>query len=400
MNRIVNVVALVCAVSVSLSVVSCRPDPGEQLTRIRMPGTETEATTPIAAPVYANVQSDEYRPGAGPENVLLVINKASDESREIGTYYRVKRKIPADNVLQIDVSRTENIGETEFNIGIKGPVEEAIQKIRTPINYIVLTSGIPLRVGDNNGVSVDGQLAVMNLNLKPMSSPEPPEIQRNRNPYFGARDSFASSKYKMYLVTRLTGYTVADARKLVDNSLAATRKDGPFFFDMAENRRSTSYGQLQSLMQKAHSELSSRGFESLIDDTDEFVVPANPVMGYITWGSNDAAFNREKYKKVRFLPGAICETFVSTSARTFQRTDEGQSLIADLIESGVTGVKGYVSEPYTFALARPDILFDRYTRGFNLAESFYAASPVINWKDLVIGDPLCRPYAAASVESR
>jgi hypothetical protein len=29
----------------------------------------------------------------------------------------------------------------------------------------------------------------------------------------------------------------------------------------------------------------------------------------------------------------------------------------------------------------------------NLAEAFYAASPVIRWKDVVIGDPLCRPYA-------
>jgi len=28
----------------------------------------------------------------------------------------------------------------------------------------------------------------------------------------------------------------------------------------------------------------------------------------------------------------------------------------------------------------------------NLAESFYAASLVAKWKDVVIGDPLCRPY--------
>ncbi len=35
----------------------------------------------------------------------------------------------------------------------------------------------------------------------------------------------------------------------------------------------------------------------------------------------------------------------------------------DLIAQGVTGVKGYVSEPYTYALAKPEILFDRYLRG-------------------------------------
>ncbi len=64
-----------------------------------------------------------------------------------------------------------------------------------------------------------------------------------------------------------------------------------------------------------------------------------------------------------------------------------------MVSGGATGVKGYVSEPFTFALCRPDVLFDRYTRGFNLAESFYCASPVIKWKDIVLGDPLCAPYA-------
>jgi uncharacterized protein (TIGR03790 family) len=87
------------------------------------------------------------------------------------------------------------------------------------------------------------------------------------------------------------------------------------------------------------------------------------------------------------------ETFVSTSGHTFNKIDKWwQSLIVDLIDQGVTGVKGYVSEPFTFALARPDILFDRYTSGYNLAESFSMASPILKWKDVVIGDPLCRPY--------
>jgi len=73
--------------------------------------------------------------------------------------------------------------------------------------------------------------------------------------------------------------------------------------------------------------------------------------------------------------------------------EKGQSLIGDLIRKGVTGVKGYVTEPYSVALARPEVLFERYTAGFNLAESFYMASILTNWKDIVIGDPLCAPYA-------
>jgi hypothetical protein len=43
------------------------------------------------------------------------------------------------------------------------------------------------------------------------------------------------------------------------------------------------------------------------------------------------------------------------------------------------------------AIASPTILLDRYTRGWTLAESFYAASRFVGWEDIVIGDPLCQP---------
>ncbi len=35
---------------------------------------------------------------------------------------------------------------------------------------------------------------------------------------------------------------------------------------------------------------------------------------------------------------------------------------------------------------------DRYTSGYTMAESFYAASHFVGWEDVVIGDPLCSPY--------
>jgi hypothetical protein len=35
---------------------------------------------------------------------------------------------------------------------------------------------------------------------------------------------------------------------------------------------------------------------------------------------------------------------------------------------------------------------DRYTAGYTMVESFYAASHFVGWEDVVIGDPLCCPY--------
>jgi hypothetical protein len=66
--------------------------------------------------------------------------------------------------------------------------------------------------------------------------------------------------------------------------------------------------------------------------------------------------------------------------------------MVDLIAHGLTGAKGYTDEPLLQAIASPTIVFDRYTDGYTLAESFYAASHFVGWEDVVIGDPLCSPY--------
>jgi len=348
---------------------------------------------PIVYPVTAMETPAVAAPDDQAKRVLLVINSSSAESREIGAYYRIKRQIPKENVVMISVSTTENVDQSEYQNGMLGPIQAAIKASRNTIDYIVLTSGTPIRLENDNGFSVDGHLATMNMAMSPIKELTAAEITRCRNPYYGSTEPFTSKKFNMYLVTRLIGYTIDDAKKLVDNSLAATSVDGPFFLDQASNRTEGGYGQLQMLMRRSYDNLRAKKMDVQLDETKEFILPARPLMGYVSWGSNDGAFNGDTYKKIQFLPGAICETFVSTSARTFRPTTGGQSLIADLIKSGVTGVKGYVSEPYTFALAQPDILFDRYVVGFNLADSFYAASPVIKWKDIVIGDPLCQPYA-------
>ncbi len=95
-----------------------------------------------------------------------------------------------------------------------------------------------------------------------------------------------------------------------------------------------------------------------------------------------------------WVPGSIAETAVSTGGRSFTYgTSYGQSLIADLIMDGVTGVKGYVFEPYLNAVAHADILFDAYTNGYTLSESYMMASQLaLSWQDTIVGDPKLAPY--------
>ena len=92
--------------------------------------------------------------------------------------------------------------------------------------------------------------------------------------------------------------------------------------------------------------------------------------------------------------GSIAETAVSTGGRSFSiDTAYGQSLVADLLEDGVSGVKGYVYEPYLTAVGSPSMLMNMYAQGFNLAESHAAANLQTSWMGVTVGDPKMAPYA-------
>lgn len=341
----------------------------------------------------AALENEPLAPQADASRVLVVGNEASVESVEIAAYYRQKRSIPRTNLLLINCTTKEDVSPGEYADKIEKPIRDAIAKSRDRIDFIVLTKGVPIRIGNTMSGSVDARIGAMNLGIPDYDGRDENDLKKALNPYYGKDEPFSSEKYNMYLVCRLDGYTLAHAKRLVDLSLAAKPQKGLFFFDEADNRKSGGYQEMQAMLGQASEMLAGKGFRSELEQTALFAAPGESLMGYSSWGSNDGAFDVGRYKSLRFYPGALAETFVSTSGRTFNPTTGGQSLIADLIEGGVTGVKGYVSEPYTFALAQPHILFDRYTSGRNLAESFYSASQVVMWKDVVIGDPLCSPYA-------
>ncbi len=237
------------------------------------------------------------------------------------------------------------------------------------------------------------------------------------NRFWNSKVRFSHAAFGGYLVARLDGYTVQEAEGLTTRSIASerTKPTGPILIDVAEGHgigkldqvplsavkdgkidlhvvNEMSYNDWDADMVVAGSQLAQRRIPTLVDRTDAFVGHKSNLMGYCSWGSNDPKFKAEEYLSLGFDAGAIAETAVSTSGRTFLPTQGGQSLIADLIHEGVSGVKGYCDEPLLQAIASPTILFDRYTRGWTLAESFYAASRFVGWEDIVIGDPLCCPY--------
>jgi uncharacterized protein (TIGR03790 family) len=235
------------------------------------------------------------------------------------------------------------------------------------------------------------------------------------NRYWNAAVPFHHARFGGYLVTRLDGYTQADAQSLVTRALAAEQAApaGNILFDVpvalglgdktsppaavtGTISQESSYDTWNADMLRAHDMMEATGIPNELDLATSFVGGRSNLTGYFSWGSNDPAFDGSAYESLAFAPGSIGDTAVSTSGRTFLPTSGGQSLLADLIAHGLASGKGYVGEPLLQAVASPSIALPLYYSGYSMAESLYAASRFVGWEDVVIGDPLCAPYAGRS----
>jgi uncharacterized protein (TIGR03790 family) len=367
-------------------------------------------------------------PASLADRVLVVANADSPTSLAIAQEYvakrGVKRQIKVRCADSAESAAKETITYASFREQIETPLRAYLTK-HPEVDFIVLTKGIPIRIDGQCGLgisgarlSLDSYLACLDYDLKkPATKVTLTDTNFSgtawANRYWNSNERFSHAKFGGYLVTRLDGYTEEDAKRLVTWSIVSEkqRPQGSILLDAcpafgftdpstepvsaisagpagAQSVKELGYNHFNGDMKRA---AGLPGLRMILDETDAFV-SGQELLGYVSWGSNDSKFDAGNYKRLRFAPGGIAETAVSTSARTFLPTTGGQSLIADLISQRATGAKGYCDEPLLQAVASPSVLFDRYSRGWTLAESFYAASRFVGWEDVVVGDPICAPF--------
>jgi uncharacterized protein (TIGR03790 family) len=393
-----------------------------------------------SAPYVAVPASSEATSAATARNVgvvpvqeaLLVVNDTSPTSVSLGQQYVQLRHVTnivhlqcIDSALNQD---NETIAFADFYTGIERPVSNFLRK-HPEVNYVVLTKGIPIRVdGAKTGEAYGGpRRASLDSTIAALGYDQIPGAVKVRfddpsgyavgsawlNRYWNSTARFSHAQFGGYLVTRLDGYTLQNAESLTANAVKSEThpQKGTILLDIEPDfglgnpktepapiptaliTAEGPYDTWNADMEHAGTELSARGIAVTADVTTKFVGHRKRLLGYFSWGSNDDHFSQAAYNSLGFLPGAIGDTAVSTSARSFFVQSYGQSMIADLIAQGITGVKGYTDEPLLQAISSPSIALGRYTHGYTLAESFYAASHFVGWTDIVVGDPLAQPYA-------
>ncbi len=97
--------------------------------------------------------------------VVVVKNLNNADSVVIADYYQRKRKLPAENVCAVRITDVEECSYKEVADKLMGPLKQFLARLNRPIDYVVLTKGIPIRVHEGlvGGMSVDSLIVTMDL---------------------------------------------------------------------------------------------------------------------------------------------------------------------------------------------------------------------------------------------
>ncbi|HEY3380005.1 MAG TPA: TIGR03790 family protein, partial [Armatimonadota bacterium] len=326
--------------------------------------------------------------GNGPQNVLIVVNANSQDSLLVGNTYRRARNIPYQHLLTLTTSTAPQISYQSYHDEIQAPIETYLknQQLREEITCIVLTRGIPLVVKSDTSRSTASLLAAMGL---PKSDNH---LALLPNPYLNAPDAFSHRNEAlkgMYLVTVLNGYQTDDITQLIAQGASAdgTMPSGRFVFDTPP--------QFIPQANEMAKLLTIRNLKAEVTSTPP--QDHNGLMAFFSAGIF-SGLNKELVSSYTFRPGAIADMAQNFGAAPNNFDESAPAImlpVSAFIHAGVAGVHGVVGDANMTSMPlanSPQLLLDKYTSGYSLAESFYATLPFLNWQNVILGDPLCAPY--------
>lgn len=370
---------------------------------------------PLARPALA---------GGGPENVALVVNSASWASQTVANYYARLRAIPPSNVLPIQWRGSlEQASGEEFRQKILLPVLGEIEKrgLAGQIDLIVYSSDFPWSInlaGDYPGVTLPPQASAgcsitsCTYQWQAVLARSPSALAIRGNRYMraargrttdpvtrgfrswygwgevGQLQEAAGEHYFLSTMLAMTsgrGNSVREAVAYLTRSAAADGSHPPgtiYYSRTGDVRSKTRQGD----------------FDAAIDDLRRAGVRAEVVDSALPGGKRDVMgvmagvsdFNWPASGS-EILPGAFCEHL--TSFGGILAENGGQTPLTEWLRRGAAGSCGTVIEPYAMQDKFPvAALHVHYARGCTLAEAFYQ-SVFGPFQLLIVGDPLCRPWA-------
>jgi uncharacterized protein (TIGR03790 family) len=386
--------------------------------------------------------------GGGPENVLLIVNPRSEKSLYVANYWAKLRQIPADNILYLSWNPSADTTDIDtFRGQILSPILDLIQNRRLgdQVDAIVYSCDFPWAVkldtdvakflgerqaaakrddkkadekqpaanvswpnqlggvGSINGLTYLWQpvmirnIAYFNGQInRYMRLPIPeqrdaPTVSFRGNRLYNAKGEVVASKGQQFLLSTMLGVTAGRGNSLGEiltylrrsASADGTHPKGTIYYVKNGDVRST---------------VRDKSFLEAVGALKKLGVAAKILQGTVPLNRFDvqgvmmgtATFDW-KASGSTILPGAICEHF--TSYGGIMTPDVGQTPLSEFLRYGAAGASGTVVEPYAIPYKFPSPMIQvHYARGCTLAEAFYQSvwGP---YQLLIVGDPLCRPWA-------
>jgi uncharacterized protein (TIGR03790 family) len=394
-------------------------------------------TPPEVPAVVPEISPETYRllnpggPNDLPAHLLVVYNINDPDSEPLARYYASRRNISHDRVLGIACPTTEEITRVQYENQVRSPImaymndkdlmprtTETVQigrrlidllvATRNDIWAIVLIRGVPLKIAPDpsdeaamesepqlqtNAAAVDSELAMLPIFGLPKGGYVP-------NPFFenqinGVRQIGPQLSKSMILVTRLDGPSVADVRRMIDDSIEA-EKSRLAGLAVVDSRGLTDVTNGYTIgdvwLRTAHDTLLKDGWTVKFDDSPAVLPttdPCNQVALYLGW-YNDTAVGPWVTAPNRFVPGAVAYHLHSFSANTVRSVNA--NWVGPLIEHGADATMGMVYEPYLALTPHEDIFARRLLQGDYFCEAAYASERGLSWMLTVVGDPLYRPF--------
>lgn len=367
------------------------------------------------------------RAGGGPENLFLVVNASSPDSVAVANAYAALRGIPPINVLMLPwQNSTESISIAAYRSDLLDPVLQAIdgRRLAPQINCVVYSSDFPWRIDFAEEMPEalatqqihkfpSGSLTGMTMLYGAVRSGKGPvwlDPQSNRywRPLdaegvpkstdgfrgwhrYGAQGEVVQDSGNRYLLSVMLGVTAGRGNSVpeivrgLEAAAAAdgTKPPGTIYFVTNDDVRTKT---------------RSPAFPPIVRALEALGVKAEVVSGVLPAARRDVAglmtgaadFDWQASKST-IVPGAICENL--TSFGGIFTPSAGQTPLSVFIRAGAAGSSGTVIEPYALQAKFPHPAIQvHYARGATLAEAFYQ-SVQAPYQLLVVGDPLCRPWA-------
>lgn len=352
-----------------------------------------------------------------PASVAILYNSSSADSKALAEFYAGARNIPATHLVGLELPEEEEIDRRTFNTTLRDRLIREYDRrewwVRgldaagnlvpkeSKIRVLVCMRGVPSRIAKQPGApalkpgeppfvhsdeaSVDSELALLGVEGLPLAGPL-------KNPYFKSEKSFADAGLPMTLVGRIDAPTREICERMIRDAIETEKTGlwGMSVIDVAQKFSNMPEGDaaLENIV-KAHRGFGIPVIADRFPDTFPTNYPLRDVAIYFGWYDFNVSgpFLNPAF---RFKKGAVAVHLHSFSAA--QLRDPAKNWSAPLLARGAAATLGNVYEPYLQMTHHFDIFQTRLLAGHSLVEAAYMSLPVLSWQNVVLGDPLYRPF--------